>query len=90
MIQLQDLPGIQHLLGEDAALLAVSNNRSGQPVVLVDTGSHRAGSGRYVTWIIGPNGSCLLGHYVSDGCKASRDFCLRTHALVPTEINEGE
>ena len=90
MIQLQDLPGIQHLLGEDAALLAVSNNRSGQPVVLVDTGSHRAGSGRYVTWIIGPNGSCLLGHYVNDECKATRDFSQRTLGSTPTPSNEVE
>ena len=90
MIQLQNLPGIQHLLDEDASLLDFGKDRSGQTVVLVDTGSHRAGSGRYVTWIIGPNGSCLLGHYVNDRCKASRDFCLRTQALVPTEINEGK
>ncbi|MEZ4522931.1 MAG: hypothetical protein R3A46_15030 [Thermomicrobiales bacterium] len=89
-IALADLPGIQHLLGDDAEVLAAARNRWNETLVLVDTGGHREGTGRYVTWMLGLNNCCLLGHYFNNQHDAVRDLHRRSFGFDPTLIKEEE
>ncbi|MEZ4522458.1 MAG: hypothetical protein R3A46_12565 [Thermomicrobiales bacterium] len=90
MIALKDLTGIQHLLGDDAKLLATARNRAGETLVLVDTGHRREGAGRYVTWIVGYASGCLLGHYLNDKQDAIRDLYRRGTGVDTTFTSEEE